>query len=254
MENNLKQTDAIVMAMATKVSTDLAMYAPGNRKSMISLNGQPALSYLIKSLKRCEMVSRIIIVSDQPSVDGSMGADVIIEAKDGLAESVLAGIAASDAERCIIINGDMPLVSPESLTDLLANAPACDLVYPIVEKADMSAAFPDRPAFYVDTKEGSFTGSSCLLFDPQVALSKGALLTKLLAAKSDPKQLLGLLGPGLAIKFMFSKLALGEFEQHLSRALDMSCRVYITHFPEMLVSIDTPEDIKLMERKLGHSV
>lgn len=245
----MKQTDAIVMAMASKVSVDLAPLAPSGRKSMIALNGRPAVSYLVESLKQCGGVSKVILVTDEP--DSSVQADMHIAATGDLTEDLLAGIRSASSDRCLIMNGDMPLASCESLTDMLSCAPACDVVYPIVGKGDVSEAFPGRSAFYVETKEGHFTGSSCLLFDPRVALSKEGMLARLLAAKSDPKQLLGLLGPALAVKFMFSKLALGEFEEHLSRALDMTCRVFITHFPEMLVSIDTPSDVRLMEKELA---
>ena len=225
--------------------------APEGRKSLIDINGRPAVSYLVESLKNCDGVSKVIVVSDQPGFDAAPGADVCIEAVGDLSDCVLTGLEAVEAERCLIMGGGMPLASREAITDLLDCSPESDLVYPIVSKSDVLEAFPGRTAFYVETKEGYFTGSSCLLFDPKVAASREALVTRLLAAKSNPKELLGLVGPALAMKFMLSKLALREFEEHLSKALDMSCRVFVTHFPEMLVSIDTAGDVGLMERELG---
>lgn len=247
----MKQTDAIILAVATKVNADLAEMAPNGRKSLISLNGRPAVSYLIESLKLCGLVSKVIVVSDQPSFDVDPAADVCIEAGGDLSDCVLAGIRAASSQRCLIMNGDMPLASPQALTDLLECAPDCDVVYPIAGRNDMTVMFPERRAFYVEAKEGGFTGSSCLLFDSRVALSREAMLTRLLAAKSNPKELLGLLGPALAMKLMLTKLSLDDFEQHLSRALDMTCRVFVTGYPEMLVSIDTARDVPLMERELA---
>lgn len=247
----MKQTDAILLAVATKVNADLVEMAPGGRKPLIPINGRPALSYLIQSLKLCGLVSKVIVVTDQPNFDVAPGADVCIEAGGGMSDCVLAGIRAASSQRCLIMNGDMPLASPSALTDLLESAPDCDVVYPIAGRNDMTVMFPERRAFYVETKEGGFTGSSCLLFDSEVALSRQAMLTRLLAARSDPKELLGLLGPTLAMRLMLTKLSLDEFEGHLSRALDVTCRVFVTGYPEMLVSIDTIRDVSLMESALA---
>lgn len=246
----MKQTDAIVMAVASKVESDLARMAPSGRKSMIPLNGRPAVSYLVENLKLCDSISRVIVVSDEPEIESKLQVDACIPTSGDTSTDVLAAVRAARSERCLIMGGDMPLASCDALSDMLQCAPASDLVYPIVGKSDVVDMFPGRPAFYVETKEGHFTGSSCLLFNPEAALSKQEMLTRLLAAKSNPKELLGLLGPGLAMKLMLTKVALRDFESQLSRVLDMSCQVFISHYPEMFLSIDTASDIALMEREL----
>ena len=246
----MKQTDAIVMAMASKVGSDLAQMAPNGLKSMICLNGRPAVSYLVENLKLCDLVSRVIVVSDEPDMDCGPHVDACVPTTGNTAADIMAAVRATTSDRCLIMGGDMPLASSEALTDLLKCAPASDLVYPVVGKADVVDMFPNRPAFYVETKEGHFTGSSCLLFNPEAAMSKQDMLTRLLGAKSNPKELLGLLGPGLAMKLMLTKVALRDFEVQLSRVLDMDCRVFVSHYPEMLISIDTPGDVTLMEREL----
>lgn len=248
----MKQTDAIVMSLKTDISGDMAAQAAEGRKALIPLNGRPAVSYLLGSLRNCEAVSRVILVSDRPEIECSSAADVCIDAHSDVSECVVAGVrAAANAERCLIMNGDMPLATPEALNDLLRCAPISDVVYPIAEKADVSGVFPGRSPFYVNTREGQFTGSSCLLFSPEAVLAKQDTLVRLLNARSNPKELLGLVGTAFAMKLMLTRLALGEFESHLSRVLDMSCRVFVTHFPELLVSIDQPSDIGMMERKLA---
>ncbi len=242
------------MSLKTDVAADLAPFAAHGRKSLIPISGRPAVSYLLDSLKQCEAVSRVILVTDQPDMECSAAADVCIEAGADVTECVLAGIeAAGDCERCLIMNGDMPLATPEALTDLLNCAPPCDVVYPIVEKSDVSAVFPGRSPFYVNTRQGQFTGSSCLLFSPKAVMARQEMLIRLLNARSNPKELLALVGTGFAMKMMLTRLALSEFETHLSRTLSLSCRVFVTRFPELLVSIDRHSDIALMEQKLAEA-
>lgn len=247
----MKQTDAIVMSVSTSVTGDLAGHAAHGRKALIPLNGRPAISYLLDNLKSCEAISRVILVSDQPETECASGADICIDANSDMSACVLAGVkAAANSERCLIMNGDMPLATPEALGDLLRSAPNSDVVYPIVEKRDVCDVFPGRSPYYVNTREGQFTGSSCLLFRPGAVLARQQMLIRLLNARNNPTELLGLVGPGFAMKLMLTKLALGEFETHLSKALDLSCRVFVTHFPELLVSIDNHADIGMMEREL----
>lgn len=241
------------MAVKTAVNSDLADAVPRGRKFLLPIGGLPAVAHLVNNLRQCESVSRVILVTDMSDIDGLPDVDVMIEAPSDLTQCVLTGIRAADSDRCLIMNGDMPMASADAISDMLKCSPNADVIYPIVEETDVKDVFPERSPFYVTTKEGRFTGSSCLLFRPDVALAKEKLIIKLLDARSDPKQLLGLVGPFVAMKFMMSTLALSEFEHHLSKALNLDCRVFITHFPELLMSIDSRRDIALIEKELGNS-
>lgn len=247
----MKLTDAIVVAAKTD-NPSFSECAPRGCKSLINVNGRPAVSYLIESLKRCELVSRIVLLSDIATYESSPDVDKFVEVNGSELDSILAGVrAVEDSDKCLIMNADMPLVSLEALTDLLTCAPDCDIVYPIVEQTDVKDAFPSRTAYYVQAKEGKFTGSSCLLFRPSVALSKEDLLTNLLNARKNPAMLMKIVGPGIALKLMLSTLGIKDIELQLSRALNLDCRVFVSHYPELFISIDSIEDIRFMEQELA---
>lgn len=250
MENTVKVTDAIIVAAKTE-NPSFSDCARGGCKSLININGRPAVSYLIDNLKQCELVSRIVLLSDTATFDAAPEVDKYVEVNGSELDSILAGVrAVEDSDKCLIMNADMPLVSSEALTNLLTYAPDSDIVYPIVEQSDIKGAFPGRSAYYVQAKEGKFTGSSCLLFRPSVALSKEDLLANLLNARKNPAMLMKIIGPGIALKLMLSTLGIKDIELHLSRALNLDCRVFVSHYPELFVSIDCVEDIRFMEQKL----
>ena len=247
----MEQINAVVIAVPTGADSDLAHILPNGHKSLVSMNDRPAVSYVVDNLKKCELVSKVVLVSDKAIFDVAANADVFVEASD-LNAGVLAGMrAAEGSSKCMIISGDMPLASSEAISDFLTYAPDCDVVYPIVGKADVKAMFPERLAYYVKAKEGQFTGSTCLLFRNDAVSSREELLTRLLNARKNPQSLIGLIGPGIAMKYMLSTLALSEFESGLSRALDLDCRVFISHFPELFISLDSIDDLRLMERALA---
>lgn len=239
------------MALSCKNAAEMSAFAPNGQKPLIELNGRPAISYLLDNLRLCELISGIILVTDSPDYSRHIEADSTVLVDGDLQRAVLAGIESSDAGRCLIMGADMPLASTQALSDLLHGAPDCDVVYPVVGRADMVRLLPDRTAYYVDTKEGSFTGSSCLLFDSQVAISRQSTISRLMSARSNPKELISILGPKLVMKLMLTKVSTTELEAQLSAALDVNCRMYVTGYPEMLVSIDTPRDVPAIEALLS---
>ena len=247
----MKPTDAIVMAVGRTSDASLSGLTPNGCKSMINVNGRPSVSYVMENLKSCDQVSRIVLVSDKYTRDLAPEADIFIEANDYTQESIISSIRELDSSnRCLMMSGDMPIASCESISDLLACAPDCDVVYPVVGKDDVKDAYPDREAFYMQAKEGKFTGSSCLLFQPEIALSKEDLLVNLLGARKNPKALLGLVGPGVALKLMFGTPSLIDLEKWISDALSINCKVFLSYFPELVMSIDSAKDISLMEEDL----
>ena len=244
--------DAIVMAAGMCVDPELAQAAGGGAKSLIPVNKRPVVSVVVENLKNCEHVSRVILVADAETYDAAGDVDLFVEAQDYGVESVLRAVREADnARRCLMMGGDMPLASVEALTDLLTHAPESDVVYPIVERGELEQTYPDKQAFYIFAKEGRYTGSSCLLFRPSVALSNDQVISRLLRAREDPKSLIGLIGLGNAMKFMFSTLSLREFQQVLSDALGIDCSVFVSHYAELFVSIESIQDVDMIERELS---
>lgn len=245
MEVSVSSTYAIVIAMPTG-DPHFAEVAPGGQKSLIPIGGRPAIAHLIGSLRASGSVERVIVVGDKAVLDAASEADVRVPAHSTESASVMAGIAAADgADRCLVMTGDMPLAAAEAVADFLNCAPDADVVYPVTSKEDVEELFPTRKTSYVKAKEGRFTGSSCLLFRKDAALAREKMLVELLEARKNPTALLGLIGPVVGLKIMLSTLSLREFERHLSEGLGMECRVFITHYPELLFSLDSPEDVYL---------
>ena len=248
----MEVTDAIIIAAGTVRDPELARAANGRHKSFIPLNGRPAVSYVVENLKRCGHISRTVVVAGEECRQAVVDVDVFVDGSDGVNEAVLAGIdAVKESERCLLMTGDMPLASAQAIEDFLDSAPDADVVYPIVEKSVVKAAFPERLSSYLHLTEGAFTGSSCLLFRPQAASQRMDTLQKLLEARDNPAGLVGVLGVGFAMKMMFGKLSVNDLETRLSEAFGLECRAFVTSHPELLVSIDSKEDLAIVEEALS---
>jgi CTP:molybdopterin cytidylyltransferase MocA len=248
----LGSTTAIVVASALTSDPVMAGHSSNGSKSMALIKGRPAVSYVMENLRACEGVGRIVMVSDRATYESVPGADFFVEATSNETESLINGVkAACDSERCFMITGDLPLASSDAINDLLSFAPDSDVVYPVVEQGDVKQVFPTKQAQYLGAREGRFTGSSSLLFKPHAALSRESLITDLMNARKNPSAMLGMLGPSMAMKIMFGKVAIADLENQLSKAIGATCRVFISHYPELVCSIDSPDDIRMMENELG---
>ncbi len=243
--------NAIVMASSVTADPALAQISPNALKSLISVNGKTAVSYVVDNLKACEHISKVILVADKDSRCDMPETDIFIESSGNEAQDIMTAVrAACDASSCLLMTGDMALANSEAITDFLRHAPDADIIYPIVEKSKVKEVFPQYEAYYVGTKEGRFTGSSSLLFRNEAAIEHEAMITSLLNARKNPGALLGLLGPGMAMRLMFAKPAISDFEGQLSRALGIECRVFISHYPELVMSIDSIDNVQMMDSRL----
>lgn len=248
----LAKADVVVVAVRSAPSPDLDLADVGGYKSLIEIAGRPAVSYVVENLRACDQVSRIVLVSNEDTREAAGEVDEFAEATGDQSEAVAAAVRAlRDSPRCLVLTGDMPLACAEGISDLLNCIPDADLVYPVVGKEDVDEVYPGRKPYYVTTKEGKFTGSSLLVLRPSAVLSRGDLIVKLLNARKNPASLLGLVGAGFALRMMISTLALSEFQNSLSTGLGIDCRLFISHYPELFVSIESELDIRLMERELG---
>lgn len=248
----MEKTSAIILAVDDTNNRDLAPLAAHKSKPLIPLKGRPAIAYVVENLRNCDHIGKIILVGTSHAYEAVPIVDEFVAFHDDEASSAIDGIrAAQDSQRCLLMNGDMALAEPEPLSDFLAAAPMADLVYPIVEKSDVKDVFPGKTAYYVKTREGQFTGAGCLLFNPHSALSREDLLVQLVEGRKNPQSLLGLLGAGFALRVMLSTLSLRDFESHLSTVLGLDCRVFISHYPELMMSIDSVEDIHMIESELS---
>ena len=213
------------------------------------------IAHVTERLRRCNGIDRVVLVADAANREAAPGADVFIDVGQ-LGEERAAVKAVETVEhsgRCLVMTGDMGAVLSEAVSDFLTYAPDADIIYPIVEKKDVDAVFPTRSPYYVNTKEGKFTGSSQALFRPSAVVKRTEVLVQMLNARQNPTSLVGILGAGLALRIALGRPSLKEFQSALSSSLKLDCRVFISHFPEMFLTLDSQADVDAMHGFLAGS-
>jgi GTP:adenosylcobinamide-phosphate guanylyltransferase len=243
--------DAVVIAGGTIEDPGFRRAAGVTRKAEISLLGRPLVEWTVEGLRSAPSVRRIVVVGAPEIATPSLreSVDAVVPEGAGGVENLMRGLdALPDPECVLMVSGDLPLIHRTSLEDLLANAPAADVVFPIVERADVLRAFPTRRWVFAHTAGGGdFTGGALLLFLPDVLRHHREWAERLFGARRSLFDLARMWGAGLTLKYLLRVLTLGEAEQRVSQVLDLRARAYRSRFPEVAMDIDKASDIPLCE-------
>src|SRR5262249_9811750 len=135
--NRHDRVDAIVLAGgALETERFPGIDAGVRRKAQLSLLGRPMVERVAQALRSCSQSGRIVIVGPESLASAerrALGVGVTPEA-GSITENLRAGLdALPGGRRIFALSGDLPLLCPAALHDLLARAPEADIVFPYVE-------------------------------------------------------------------------------------------------------------------------
>lgn len=250
----MTKVDAIVIGGGRITDSALREAAGVDCKSLISLHGKPMIHWVVDALRAAKSVGSVVVVGPECLVDSELShnADCVLPEEDHEIENLMKGMAAlPDSERILMVASDMPLLTPQAIDDLVQNAPDADVVYPTIGKQHVLAEFPDRKWVFVRAQEGEFTGSSAVIFQPQVFRQHNDILRKVFDSRRSVADLVRIWGVGFAVKFALGQLSLKDAERRISEVLKISGRTYISRYPELAFDVDKASDVTLAEERVA---
>ncbi len=245
----------VIVLGGGKASDELARLGVAPAKSLVPIQGLPMANYVLRSLRAAGVryicyVGRMMAALD-PLVD-EVVADTgsIVGNIRAAAEKILAQKSEDTTTWLLIATSDIPMLSQEAVKDFLAHAPMADLVYPIVEKSVMDAAFPGGTRTYARLRDGKFTGGNIFLVNAQALPRMLPRLEAAIARRKNPLALAGLIGLGTAAQYFMGSLQVSQLEQTVSRILGAEARVYKSKFANLAFDVDKPEDLELARKHI----
>lgn len=219
---------------------------------MIEIGGKPVVWWVVEALKACPQIGSVTVVSRKACETCVPNADLFLEEAEDETGNLLKGLQmGANTDRVFMISGDAPLITPQALTDLFENAPDADVVYPVVERADIDREFPERKWIYFKTPEGEFTGSSCFLFKRQAVLDRVDWVRKVFESRRSLFKLARMWGPMFVLKFAFHRLTLEDAARSAGRILGLSGLPYITHHTGFAIDLDHADDLPIISKRLA---
>lgn len=232
-------------------------------KGLVPIAGQPMAARTLRALKQSPAISRVIMVSSvekEELTDPCWDAvDLVVPAGERLIDSFKVGLEAvhDPSEPAMVVAGDLPLLTAESVTDFVERCRARDEVevwYGCLRQKNSEAAFPGIHHTYARLAEGVFCGAGLFMSRPQALESLYQALTSLTYARKAPLKLAGLLGWEIIASFVLGRLTIPQAERGMSRLLGGTpCAGIETPYPETAFNVDDLETLLEARRYLEGS-
>lgn len=177
-----------------------------------------------------------------------------VPAGERLVDSCALGLGAALAlapERVMLLTADLPYLTGGAIDRFVREAPEADLVYPIVERERMEAAFPGQPRTYATLRDGAFTGGNAVLVRPRVVPGLLPLLHDAYRARKNPLRLASLVGWDVLLRLVARRLTIASAEARIGDLLGGEARVWRDADPALAADVDRPEHLSFPPPSAG---
>ena len=249
-----RDTDAIVLAGGTIRDEAFRTAVGVERRPLIPLLGKPLAQWVVEALRASRHIGRVAVISRSDLRDTSVAplVDAFVDEGADEVDNLYRGIAAlPNAERIVTVASDLVLLTPEALDDFIEHAPPdADVVFPVCEKGSIRPELAGHEWVYIATPDGSFTGASCFLLNPQALLERPEWIQRVFDARRSNRELMRMWGLWFLLKALLRRVTLAQAEAHISKVVGLRGRTYVSQFAEMCVDVDRLSDVALVEKEL----
>ncbi len=225
-------------------------------EGLIDIAGRPMLDWVLRALRDCRRIGRIVVAGPEEALRGKIESDGIsfVEPGGSMIENILRGMKELPEDQLMLaVSSDLPLLTGPVLDDFLdqcAERPA-DLYYPIIEKGVIEPKYPGVKRTYARLREGTFTGGNVLLVRPKLLREKYPRAEAFVEARKSPLKMAKVLGLGFVVRLLLNMLSLKELETVICRNFELSGAAIACRQAEIGIDVDKPSDYELVTRVLG---
>lgn len=254
LENSLVSIPRVVLAGGEAKPELEAVIGTKNRAMAIVL-GKPLLRHVVDALLEANPHSPISVVGNQPQSPDYQ----VLKDCGGFVPNVMSGVSAhTDAKLVLIATADLPFLKGDSVRAItrmaqkVATDTGAEAIFPIVPVASCYRQYPGIKRTSVKLKEGEFTGGNLMFVVPKSLLQQEKRLGDLYCARKSPLKLAGILGYGVLMRLVLSRLSLMPLpelqilEEVFSRLIGVKSKAIICDFPDIATDLDRPSDFRAL--------
>jgi len=248
------RADAIIIAGGAITQEDLRQAVGVDCRALIDLLGKPMAQWTAEALRGAATIGRVILIgrAELWQTPIASAVDEIIDEGADEVENLLRGVEALPGAGLVYMTaGDIPLVTPEAIDDIVLNAPPdADVAYPIVNMDDIERAYPTRKLTFAKVPEGRYTGASCFLFRPDAVVANRRWVQAVFDARRNNWRLMRMWGLVFGLRAWLGRVSIPEAEAHCSRILHLRARAYLSRSADLCMDVDYPPDVVLIRECL----
>jgi CTP:molybdopterin cytidylyltransferase MocA len=253
--------NALVLAGNRREGDSVAQMAGVSHKALAPIHGVPMLLRLYRTLLACPGLARLHVCIDDASLLDAVpelaaardaGTLVIVPPAESPAASLALALERIGlAHPLLVTTADHPLLSPEMVAHLLANAPAdSDLAVGLADAAIVSAAYPGAIRTFYRFQEKRVSG--CNLFLSRTAKARDVALywRRMERHRKKPWRLVLEIGPRALLSLALGRMSLAAAFAHVSSLTGACIRPVMLPFAEAPIDVDKPADYTLVSEIL----
>ncbi len=220
-------------------------------RPLLEVGGRPMIQRVLAALRGAVTVDRVVLVAPDPvhAVVGDEAVDRRIAASDSFVGNIVNGVdaVAPEADRVLIITGDLPLLTSAAVNDTCEQALSSDVdvVYPIIPRESSERAFPRGKRTYVRLREGVFTGGNGVVLARDFVSRRRKLIDRLYLSRKNPLRLASIFGLGFIFGLITGRLTLPKLEARAGDIIDGRVAAIISSYPELGFDVDKVDDLIL---------
>ena len=238
----------VVLPAGGRISGDFAQAAGTEIKALIRFEEETILRRTIRALRASECVGRIAVVgpkevltearesgADLTLPEGKTGPDNIFRGLDGLTNVTT---------HLLIVTGDMPFLTPESVRDFLALCPTqAEVCIPIVERGAFETLYPGLIRTDTPLHDGYFRLGGLFRVEVGTLRRTRSHLEQMFAARKNNLQMARMIGVPFIVRYLFRRLTVDQIVLRAGEVLQCGGAAVRGVPPEIAFDIDIPEEL-----------
>jgi len=233
----------------------LSMEAGVATKALVPIAGRPMVRYVLDALAGCDGVGAITVVGLEPSdlKQAPEGSVRFLPNHHGIVDNILAATdGMDDATSVLVVSADVPLLTPEAVTDFMQQAELSggELCYSIVERSVMEKRFPGSGRSFRHSLDGDFAGGDLFRATPGLFRTHSRLARDLAGQRKSAWGLARILGLGIIWRLATRRLTISRLEARASSLLGCPCKAIISQHAELAMDVDKPHQLALVREIL----
>jgi len=246
--------NALILA-GTKEKGLLEIAEKVENKALIMINGRPMIEYIVDVLNNSENIDQILVVGPKKELHPYISKKVkeILNPGNTIIENMEIGLNYfNSVDNLLLITSDIPLITPEAIDEFLeiCTKRKAFIGYPIITKENIVKKYPDTVRTYIKMKEGIFCGGNIVFFKPDVFFQNKGLINELFENRKSTWKYAKILGLKFILKFLFKTLTMEEIEKRLTDIIGYNSIAVMVSYPEIMIDLDKPSDLKLIRKCL----
>lgn len=266
MNDTAESFTALVLAGRRGASDEFAdaltASEAASHHALIDVGGVPMLLRVVRVLRDCPEIGRIVVCIDDPSAldevpeltrlqaDGALEYRTALDSPSRSVSDLLDHLGPD--EPALVVTADHALLTPEMVAHVTrADAGDADLLVAVVTSDVILARYPETKRTWLKFRDDWVSGANLFAFRTPAARRAAEFWVRAERFRKQPWKLVGVFGPGALLAFVFHRLDLDAAFERVSRAVGARVRAVRLPWAEAAIDVDRPADLVLVNRILS---